>query len=516
MIWRIGHDRVQRRVLTAAVLGVVLALHVWSLTRFPGPFVDEAWFGNRAWSLVQHGNPLGTLDHGVVDRFDGSSHFFQTLPMLVQAAALRLAGSPSLLALRAVSLIMGAVLALAIWLIARTWYDASTAASSVVLLGLSGPFTYSSHLARYDIIAAAFGYSAIALYVRPGRHRPLTAILAGLLGGIAFECHPFALAIVVALPVLAFEEFGWRVLSASVPRALIAGLVAGFLIYPTLHVLPNPQSYFELTRLIYGPTHTPSVGQLGTGLAEWLSLAVASFGFLTPVLIWALLTLSEGGDRRDRRLLLVSATISVAFAILVRNKQPYYSVLFTPPLVLCLAVAAGNMIRDRNRSPRFLRRSSLAAAAVLLTLSFGASFSAMRQDGRPAYNDALKRLAEVVEPGDSMMGSQTYWFGFAEHPYYSWEQLVYLRRLRPGLSIGDALTTMRPDLFIRDDHMEWFILDRPGDTAYTQLLWIPKVEIESWLAAHASIIADFVNPLYGRIRVYRIRWPIDGDSTRLR
>jgi len=65
---------------------------------------------------------------------------------------------------------------------------------------------------------------------------------------------------------------------------------------------------------------------------------------------------------------------------------------------------------------------------------------------------------------------------------------------------------MRPDLFIRDDHMEWFILDRPGDTAYTQLLWISKVEIEAWLAAHASVIADFANPLYGRIRVYRIRW----------
>jgi len=80
MIWRIGDDRVRRRVLAAAILGVVLVLHLWSLPRFPGPFVDEAWFGNRAWSFVQHGNPLGTLDHGVVDRFDGSSHFFQTLP----------------------------------------------------------------------------------------------------------------------------------------------------------------------------------------------------------------------------------------------------------------------------------------------------------------------------------------------------------------------------------------------------------------------------------------------------
>src|SRR5262249_36860600 len=158
--------------------------------------------------------------YGVVDRFPGSSHFFQVLPMLAQAAALWAAGAPSLMALRAVSLAMGAVLCFAIWWIARAWFDEVTALVSVVLLGLSGPFNYSSHLARYDIAAAALGYAPIALYVVPGPRRPIRAFLAGLLAGIAVECHPFAIVIVTALPVLALSEFRSRILAVDVARYL--------------------------------------------------------------------------------------------------------------------------------------------------------------------------------------------------------------------------------------------------------------------------------------------------------
>jgi 4-amino-4-deoxy-L-arabinose transferase-like glycosyltransferase len=486
----------------------LITLHVWSLTRFPAVFVDEAWFGSRAWSFLQSGDPIGTLDHGVVDRFSGSSHFFQFLPMLGQALSLWAAGGVSLAALRAFSLVMGALLCASIWWIAKAWYDDLTALISVVLLAISGPFIYSSHLARYDVAAAALGYAAIATYVVAGRTRRFRAVAAGILAGLALEFHPFALSIVVALPALAVEEFGRQIVRLAVPRLLGLGLCLGLAIYPAIHVLPDPAGYAQLSRIIYGPTHTPSLTQLGTGVTESLRLTIRSFGVLTPLLIFAVLTLGTGRRRGDRPLGVAASVIFVAFTVLVRNKLPYYAILLTPALTLCVAVLVVRVVRViRLRDSWSL--PSLSGALVLAGLiSFSAwiSLRALRQDGRPAFADAVNQLKNAVRPGERILGSQTYWFGLSNHPYYSWEQIIYLQRLQPGLSVGGALTALRPDVFVRDDHMDWFILDRPGSEPYTRLLWLPKAELESWLATHSIVESDVVNPLYGRIRIYRIHW----------
>src|SRR5262249_24255173 len=215
-------------------------------------------------------------------------------------------------------------------------FDEVTALVSVVLLGLSGPFNYSSHLARYDIAAAALGYASIALYVVPGPRRPIRAFLAGLLAGIALECHPFAIVIVTALSVLALSEFRSRILAVDVARYLGVGLCLGALVYPAIHILPAPATYRELTRIIYGPTHTPFLLELSSAGAESIRLVVMSFGLLSPVLLWGFLTLWDKSDS-DRRLLVSSGAILGAFTIVVRNKLPYYAILFSPLLMVCVA-----------------------------------------------------------------------------------------------------------------------------------------------------------------------------------
>ena len=129
-LWNVG---------AIGLLVCIAALHAWSLLRFPAPFVDEAWTASRGWALVSRGEMMGSLDKGVVD-LPAQLGSFSLLPTLVHASALAIAGAPSLFAVRLVSLMGGAALALALWFIASRFRGPGTAWLAVVLLTVSRPF----------------------------------------------------------------------------------------------------------------------------------------------------------------------------------------------------------------------------------------------------------------------------------------------------------------------------------------------------------------------------------------
>ena len=99
-----------RKLFPLLLILALLGLHLWSLLRFPAPFVDEAWLASRAWGFVQEGRCFGALDRGIFDYLDGYWTFLPCLSVMLHAAVLRLAGAPSLLAVRLVSLFFGFVL----------------------------------------------------------------------------------------------------------------------------------------------------------------------------------------------------------------------------------------------------------------------------------------------------------------------------------------------------------------------------------------------------------------------
>ena len=91
------------RRYTWALLGGVIttvALHIWTLLRFPAPFVDEVWQMSRAWSFLQTGKTFGMLDAGVPEQYPGYWTFLPWLGNVLQATALRFSNTPSLLTLR--------------------------------------------------------------------------------------------------------------------------------------------------------------------------------------------------------------------------------------------------------------------------------------------------------------------------------------------------------------------------------------------------------------------------------
>jgi len=160
-----------RRYLPSLLIAALIGLHVWSLLRFPPPFVDEAWLASRAWGFVQSGRCFGALDVGIFDYVDGYWTFLPCLSVMLQAAALKLAGAPSLPAARLVSLFFGLVLLGAVYWLGVRLRGRRLGGLSLLLVGLSYPFFYSAHLARPDVIAAALGYLTLAAYLQDRRRQ---------------------------------------------------------------------------------------------------------------------------------------------------------------------------------------------------------------------------------------------------------------------------------------------------------------------------------------------------------
>src|SRR5258706_238132 len=85
----------------------------------------------------------------------------------------------------------GAVLPVgAVYALAARLYGRPAGLLAVGLLGCSLPFLWSAHLGRQEIVVAALGYWAIALFfLDPRRGFPYQSLLAGLLLGLTFEIH---------------------------------------------------------------------------------------------------------------------------------------------------------------------------------------------------------------------------------------------------------------------------------------------------------------------------------------
>ena len=437
------------RLVNVGAVGVLVciaALHVWSLMRFPAPFVDEAWTASRGWALASRGETIGSLDKGVVDRFPSGWAFFPLFPTLVHASALAIAGAPSLFAVRLVSLVGGAALALALWFIASRFSGPGTAWLAVVLLTVSGPFVNASHLARPDVLAAALGYGGVALFlsgggIASGSPDQRSQCIACRRNASVLGCHRRGPTGPCHLGV------GGQPEQMPAGRALLVGLIAGAVLWSGIHLLPDLRGYIELTKVLFGATH-PTFSLSGWLEGPWdaMRFLLDTYLWVAPIPLWAMAHLLDPVDwpiasanPHDNRIVFLS--------VLVRPKSFYYAILIAPAVSLCMAAAISNTLAQRRISPTF-SLAWLTVCAALLMKSFSLVVGDLAFDSFQVYERVQNRVASNVKIHESIMGSQTYWFGLHQHDYYSWEQLVFLQRSQAGSSTIDGLVTMRPDVFV--------------------------------------------------------------------
>jgi hypothetical protein len=497
-------------IIVILTLLALATLHIWSLMRYPPPHGDEAWFISRAWTSLHTGRVFGPLDEGVIDRFPGYWTFLPWLPNWILSLGVKLAASPALIGGRVVSLIFGVILLIAIFNIASDLKNKSVGILSVFLVATSTPFLYSAHIARYDIYAAALGYTAIALYIKNlPRQYTWLGIIQGLCVGLAFEMHPNAMIYIAALGILYIWDYRWSFLSARGFWGFSAGLLVGAGFYALLHIARFPKTYFALNHLAFSLTHTPPLftfdaSVLGRAFVETAVILFAIYLVALPVLIAALVALAKVKSPEDKRFILLTMLLAVGFIFWIRNKEMYYRIHFSPAFDIVLSVfLLQEFSREwTGRIQDYFSRASL----ILVAIYFAMNLNTLRNNYYLEYKTAQDQINRVVQPADVIMGPQEFWFGLSHHRYRSWEQLVYYSRYAPGNTLARAFEELHPDIFIIDSPMEGFITNQHGATAYSQHLRLSKHEVDQFLEERSNLIASFENQLYGRVRIYRIYW----------
>ena len=216
-----------RLLFAAVVIGYLAILLANLLTRIP--WADEAYVANPAWNLASHGF-MGTtcieMTRSHWTRID--QHTYNTFPVgiLNLAFGYKLFGF-SLVTTRLPSVLWALILLYAIYrfLIAL---DASPAqaALSVFLLAVDYNFMIAATFARLDMMYAALGFSALAVYAVLRPRHPATAVLASCsLAALALFTHPNGLIFIPALLVV--ELLGFPI---SIPWKTAALAVVPFAI----------------------------------------------------------------------------------------------------------------------------------------------------------------------------------------------------------------------------------------------------------------------------------------------
>jgi hypothetical protein len=494
-------------ILIITVTGsILLILHFWSLMRYPAPFVDEAWLTSRAWAFLHTGHQLGSLDMGVAENLPGGWVANQWLITALQSICLRIAGQPSLFAVRLLSLGWGVLLIAATFQIGRQIFSKATALFGGMLLAFSISFFYSAHSARYDIMAASLGYCAVAFYFSIKNDSLLNGLWIGLLVSMAVETHLNSLIFGVAVLGMFIVDNGKAIIKRRQFWGYALGGTIGFVSYLALHVIQFPETFIYLNRILITSRYLPAVVQsngitIQNSLSDIANLLYVANSTLLIFLPFSIIHAFRNDRSTGKRLAIFSLLLFFALLLLIRNKFFFYSILIAPVFFLLNADYLIFLLKKpwKPNIQNYLIRIMIFACVIALA---GFSIRNISSDQFQKYQQTQNMVNQYVEPGDTILGTQVFWFGLAEHPYFSWELLEVYPVYRPGESLSSTLMKFKPNIIVLDEHAYEYIL---YDTSLEKSR-VSRTELESFLTEHAVHIAHIDGEMYSPVDVYRLDW----------
>jgi hypothetical protein len=210
------------------------------------PYCDEAWFASPALDLVENGRmgthvlePTGShlslLKPGArLDRIDQHTYWTMPIYFLVLAVAIKLFGF-SLTVVRLPALLWG-VGALAAWyvIVRRLGGSRQLATLTVCFIGLDYAFVDSAADGRMDMMCAALGFIAVAVYLVLRETRFLLAVVVSqTAAALSVFTHPngvlASVALLFMLLYLDWQRLSWPVVPLMGAPYVLGGL--GWLAY---------------------------------------------------------------------------------------------------------------------------------------------------------------------------------------------------------------------------------------------------------------------------------------------
>jgi 4-amino-4-deoxy-L-arabinose transferase-like glycosyltransferase len=512
-------------VWTLLVSGVFVRLALHNLANFRPVSNDEGELIAVGYKLATRGVLGSDMYAGF---FGADQHLLYILPVqhVLEALSFKVFGA-GIAQARLVSVLAAVSIVWVVGWLAYRWYGLAAAMlCEFLLVGWQSNLTEAwnglpllgvARTARYDVLAVAFAWLSIAcLDVTLRRPRPVTALAAGMCGGLATLSQffgAFVLPLLLAGAVWKGQRrsAGWRVAGAGVvilPWMAYAAQYAadlrgqlvvygdrGDFLQPTFYLenaLAEPRRFAHLLTAPVVDFSDPLA--IDYPISPWLLV----IGALPAVVYVA---------RRGDRLLLGSLVTFGGLLLLVdQTKVALYAILLLPSV--CMALAAGwvALLRIAKRWVRLpVSILSLGLVIVLGWEGVRAYQVDFEQAERvSAYRGIGQQIAAGLPPGAAVLGPERWWWALHEHPYLSLRSIwwQWSDAVAPNFADWVASTgtqTVIVNVNVRDDI-------RSFPAALQTQFW-------SFLARCSAQVDDIVDVNYLEIEVYRVTMPLPTPAT---
>ena len=375
-----------RFVIGICILLVFLMAAAWMLMT-KRPWIDEAWFSSPAWELVTYGR-MGTalLDpagshlrlynpHAVLQGINQHTYWVMPLHLLVLAAWGKLFGF-SIFSMRVPAVLWGLIALASAGIIVRRLSDGRWAAElAMAVLAVDFGFLDSAADARMDMMCAALGFAALALYLQWRETSLKRALLAShTLAAAACFTHPngsfAAVALVAAMVYL--DRDRWREMS---PALVLLPYVAGGLGW-WLYASQAPADFAA-------QFSANAAGRMSDLLAPWRGVwrevtgrlmihywpegswsgklkVVGLLLFLSAIFLVAASRKLRAGSG-VRLLLLLTLLRFFLLSVAANGKFTYYMVHIVPYFAMLIGIAGSYALTRRSALLRFSAAGALLA-----------------------------------------------------------------------------------------------------------------------------------------------------------
>jgi 4-amino-4-deoxy-L-arabinose transferase-like glycosyltransferase len=326
-------------------------------------YIDEAWIGEQAKALLEHGTIVTNLfrDHVPLNQ---QIVIYHKLLVWLGAASLAIFGW-GLYPLRLVSALAGLIMLLAFYFHWRKAESQRLAAIGVMLLLWTPVCWEMMRVYRPEMLVTCLGLgSYIVLHQARAREKTWLFVASGLLSGLSGSTHPAGMAFAAAgFVALLFER---RNLCAVI---FLAAAVVGFFPYVSGFVTNNAEATQQifhndwLTRLVKVHWWTPFFNLLEEHKRVFRQPMVIGIS----VMFFLSLLLSRRDDfRRHRFFWLYLATLFVCGAMAPYPKYSRYMLPLVPFFVIVCARAIDRWLTERKHTSRSLQTVFAAWVAVFI------------------------------------------------------------------------------------------------------------------------------------------------------